>query len=93
MVMYFFRGYQGLEISFSEVLERRGKKQLRIYATYTDPGNSGKAAELEMWLPDCEITLNKGFPPEKIADVKRYVKNGSDDLWDIAEHGDADLYS
>ena len=79
-MMHFFLGYDNFGIMFSDIFEKDGEKQIRIYA---DDKNNGEN-ELEFYLPSYKQTINRGFSAEVIDTIIYHVKTNEKLLWRLA---------
>ena len=76
--------YDGTEISFSEIMTNEDKsKSIRIYI---DQWNEEAKAYnvLEFYLPNYNITQQKGFSQEKVDEHIRHIKHLEDMVWECA---------
>ncbi len=68
------------EIRMSVSTMTRTKDSKAVYVLFEDKGKSAEIA-----LPDCRIVSNKGFSDEEIGQLKDYVQNECDSIYEIAK--------
>lgn len=83
-MMHYLLGNEKFGILFSNPIIENGKKSIRIYADECIHDLN----ELEFYLPDYNITMNKGFSEEGIKEIFQHVKCCESIIWDIAENGE-----
>ncbi|MCR4788405.1 MAG: hypothetical protein K5888_07460 [Lachnospiraceae bacterium] len=68
------------EIKMSVSSMTRTNENKAVYVLFTDEGKSA-----EFCLPECELIKNSGFSEEDIAQLKDYVQNEQDAIYEIAK--------
>ncbi|MCR5301250.1 MAG: hypothetical protein K6E49_02290 [Lachnospiraceae bacterium] len=68
------------EIKMSVSSMTRTKDSKAVYVLFEDGAKSAEIA-----LPECKVIRNGGFSEEEIAQLKDYVQNEQDSIYEIAK--------
>ena len=85
---HYYLTYDSIGIMFSDIIENKGEKTIRVYANDEQDPNSN----LEFSLPDYEIIRKQGFSDDLVKDIIFKVRTCEDVLWHLAKKED-ELFS
>lgn len=89
-MLYQLLKIDGRNIAYSELMNKDGKEQIRIYSDELNPIKHN-INELEFYLPDYKITKKIGYTDQDIKSIINHVKCAEDIIWDRARRATKEL--